>query len=64
LRPHKRKEIVAIRLHDALQSKGIRCWLDEKQLFLGDDISRGLERGIYLWDKFLLSASKSSLTSY
>jgi hypothetical protein len=54
----------AVRLHDALQSKGIRCWLDEKQLLPGHDISRELERGIYLWDKFLLCASKNSLTSY
>jgi hypothetical protein len=54
----------ATRLHDALQSKGIRCWLDEKQLLPGDDISRELERGIYLWDKFLLCASKNSLTSW
>jgi TIR domain len=54
----------AIRLHDALQSKGIRCWRDEKQLLPGDDLSRELERGIYLWDKFLLCASKNSLNSY
>jgi uncharacterized protein YjbI with pentapeptide repeats len=54
----------ALRLYDALQSKGIRCWLDEKQLLPGDDISRGLERGIYSWDKFLLCASKNSLTSW
>jgi TIR domain len=54
----------AVRLHDALQSKGIRCWLDEKQLLPGDDISRELERGIHLWDKFLLCASKNSLTSW
>jgi hypothetical protein len=53
----------AIRLHDALQSKGIRCWLDEKQLLPGHDISRELERGINSWDKFLLCASKNSLTS-
>jgi TIR domain/Pentapeptide repeats (8 copies) len=53
----------AVRLHEALQSKGIRCWLDEKQLLPGHDISRELERGIYLWDKFLLCASKNSLTS-
>ena len=32
----------AVRLHDALQSKGIRCWLDEKQLLPGHDISREL----------------------
>jgi hypothetical protein len=54
----------AMRLHEALQSKGIRCWLDEKQLQPGDDISRELDRGIYLWDKFLLCASKNSLTSW
>jgi TIR domain/Pentapeptide repeats (8 copies) len=54
----------AVRLHDALQSKGIRCWLDEKQLLPGDDISRELERGIHLWDKFLLCASENSLTSW
>ena len=53
----------AIRLHDALQYKGLRCWLDEKQLLPGHDISRELERGINLWDKFLLCASKNSLTS-
>ena len=50
--------------HDALQAKGIRCWLYEKQLLPGDDISRQLERGIHLWDKFLLCASKNSLTSW
>jgi hypothetical protein len=54
----------AVRLHDALQSNGIRCWLDEKHLLPGDDISRELERGIYLWDKFLLCASKNSLISW
>jgi hypothetical protein len=54
----------ALQLFDALQAKGIRCWLDEKQLLPGHDISRELERGIHLWDKFLLCASKNSLTSY
>jgi uncharacterized protein YjbI with pentapeptide repeats len=54
----------ALRLHDALQSRGIRCWLDEKQLLPGQDISRELEKGIYLWDTFLLCASTNSLTSW
>jgi uncharacterized protein YjbI with pentapeptide repeats len=53
----------AARLYEALQAKGIRCWLDEKQLLPGDDISRQLERGINSWDKFLLCASKNSLSS-
>ncbi len=42
-----------------IRSKGF----DEKQLVPGDDISRGLERAIGSWDKFLLCASKNSLTS-
>lgn len=54
----------AVRLYDALQFRGIRRWLDEKQLLPGDDISRQLERGIHLWDKFLLCASRNSLTSW
>jgi hypothetical protein len=53
----------ADRLFVALQAKGKRCWLDEKQLLPGHDISRELERGIKSWDKFLLCASKNSLTS-
>jgi hypothetical protein len=53
----------ATRLYDALQSKGVRCWRDEKELLPGDDVSREVERGIRLWDKFLLCASKNSLTS-
>ena len=53
----------ADRLYETLQSKGIRCWLDEKQLIPGDDISRRLEHGIHKWDKFLLCASRNSLTS-
>jgi hypothetical protein len=57
-------EPFAVRLHDALQSNGIRCWLDKKQLLPGHDISRELERGIHVYDKFLLCASKNSLTSW
>jgi hypothetical protein len=56
--------ILPLRLYDSLQSNGIRCWFDEKQLLPGQDISRELERGIHLWDKFLLCASKNSLTSW
>ena len=44
----------ARRLHDTLQGRGIRCWLDEKQLLPGDDIHEALDRGIRLWDKVLL----------
>jgi len=54
----------ARRLHDALQARGIRCWLDEKQLLPGDDIYEQVDRGIRLWDKVLLCCSKHSLTSW
>ena len=54
----------ARRLHDQLQMRGIRCWLDEHQMLPGDDIYEQVDRGIRLWDKVLLCASKHSLTSW
>jgi TIR domain/Pentapeptide repeats (8 copies) len=54
----------ARRLHDALQGRGIRCWLDEHQLLPGDDIFEQVDRGIRLWDKVLLCCSKDSLKSW
>ena len=38
-------------------------WM-KSNCYPADDISRELERGIHLWDKFLLCASKNSLTSW
>lgn len=54
----------ARRLHDALQGRGIRCWLDEHQMLPGDDIFEAVDRGIRLWDKVLLCCSKYSLASW
>jgi hypothetical protein len=54
----------ARRLHDTLQGKGIRCWMDEHQLLPGDDIYHEVDRGIRLWDKMLLCCSESSLKSW
>jgi TIR domain-containing protein/pentapeptide repeat protein len=54
----------ARRLHDTLQGRGIRCWLDEKQLLPGDDIYHRVDEGIRLWDKVLLCCSQNSLTSW
>ena len=54
----------ARRLHDTLQGRGIRCWLDEKQLLPGDDVYHRVDEGIRLWDKVLLCCSKDSLTSW
>ena len=57
-------QLLARRLHDALQGRGIRCWLDEKQLLPGDDIYEEVASGIRLWDKILLCCSECSLTSW
>ncbi|MDQ3707591.1 MAG: toll/interleukin-1 receptor domain-containing protein [Chloroflexota bacterium] len=54
----------ARRLHDGLQGRGIRCWLDEKQLLPGHNIYDEVDRGIRLWDKVLLCCSQHSLTSW
>jgi uncharacterized protein YjbI with pentapeptide repeats len=54
----------ARRLHDALQSRGIRCWFDEKQLQPGDHIHREVDEAVRLWDKVLLCCSKASLVSW
>jgi uncharacterized protein YjbI with pentapeptide repeats len=54
----------AQRLHDTLQGRGIRCWLDEHEVLPGDDIYEAVDRGIKIWDKTLLCCSKDSLTSW
>jgi uncharacterized protein YjbI with pentapeptide repeats len=54
----------ARRLHNDLQARGIRCWLDEKQLLPGDKIHERIDQGIRVWDKVLLCASKESLNSW
>ncbi|HAH46704.1 toll/interleukin-1 receptor domain-containing protein [Gimesia sp.] len=56
-------KLFARRLHDALQGKGIRCWLDEHQILPGDNIYDRIDHGIRVWDKVLLCASEHSLTS-
>ncbi len=54
----------ARRLHNALQGRGVRCWLDEHQLLPGDDVFELVDQGIRLWDKVPLCCSKDSLTSW
>ncbi|MDB4303391.1 toll/interleukin-1 receptor domain-containing protein [Desulfosarcina sp.] len=54
----------ARRLHDQLQARGIRCWLDEHQLLPGDDLHDMIDRGIRLWDKILLCCSEAALNSW
>jgi hypothetical protein len=50
-------------LHKVLQARGIRCWLDEKQLLPGDSIFEKLSQGVGLWDKVLICCSESSCGS-
>jgi TIR domain/Pentapeptide repeats (8 copies) len=57
-------KLFARRLHDTLQIRGIRCWLDEKQMLPGDDIYEQVDRGIRMWDKVLLCCSQHSLASW
>ncbi|HZV36982.1 MAG TPA: toll/interleukin-1 receptor domain-containing protein [Verrucomicrobiae bacterium] len=54
----------ARRLHDALQGRGIRCWLDEHQILPGDKIHHLVDEGIRQWDKVLLCCSEHSLKSW
>lgn len=54
----------ARRLYDTLQSRGVRRWLDEKQLLPGDDMYEQVGCAIREWDKVLLCCSESSLRSW
>jgi hypothetical protein len=56
--------VFANRLYNSLQARGVRAWLDKKQMRPGDDIYEEVQKGIQLWDKVLLCASKASLTSW
>ncbi len=56
--------VFARSLHDRLQERGIRCWLDEHQMLPGDDLYTQIHRGILLWDKVLLCCSTAALTSW
>ncbi len=52
------------RLHDQLQARAIRCWLDEHDLKPGDRILDVVDEAIRLHDKILLCCSESSLESW
>jgi hypothetical protein len=54
----------AVKLHDQLQAKGIRCWLDEHQTRPKDDTIQRVERGINRWDRILLCCSEAALKSW
>jgi len=54
--------LFARRLHDALRTLRIRCWLDERQIV--SDNSNRLGRRSRMWDKELLCCSEHSLTTF
>lgn len=51
-------------LHDALQGRGIRCWLDEHDMKPGDRILDVVNDAIRSCDKLLLCCSEASLESW
>ena len=53
----------AVRLHDDLQSVGVRCWLDAKELKIGDSLQDQIDRAIQVHDKVLLVLSQASVRS-
>jgi hypothetical protein len=53
----------AARLHDDLQDVGVRCWLDVKQMKVGDSLFEQIDKAIQASDKVLLVLSESSVRS-
>jgi hypothetical protein len=48
-------------LYGELQDRGVRCWLDEKQILPGEDILDAVDKGVRHWDKVILCCSQSAL---
>ena len=53
----------AERIYNDLQEVGIRCWLDSKDLKIGDHIEVHVNRAIQRTDKVLLILSEASVNS-
>jgi hypothetical protein len=52
------------RLHGDLRETGVRCWLDENDLRIGDSLTGQISRAIETHDKVLLILSKASVKSH
>jgi len=52
----------ASRMQHGLESRGIRCWMDEHDTQRVQDADQDIGRGIGLWDKILLCVSENSVT--
>jgi hypothetical protein len=53
----------AAKLHDDLEEVGVSCWLDAREMKLGDNISDQIGRAIQAQDKLLLVLSADSVRS-
>src|SRR5205807_1312821 len=51
-------------LHQRLESRGVRCWLDEKNLVPGERILDAVGKAIASHERILLCCSRSSLESW
>jgi len=51
------------KLHEDLSNVGVRCWLDEKNLRIGDSLAGQISRAIAVHDKVLLILSEASVKS-
>jgi hypothetical protein len=51
-------------LHQKLENRGVRCWLDEKNLVPGERILDAVAKAITAHERILLCCSKSSLESW
>lgn len=54
----------ARRLYDALQDRGIRCWLHERPMLPGEDLDEGFDLGPRDFDRLVLCCSPASLASW
>ncbi len=48
-------------LFDVLRGRGIRCWIDERSMTIGDDLHASIDHGVRAQDKLILVCSEQSL---
>jgi hypothetical protein len=53
----------AARLHDGLKKVGVRCWLDARDMKIGERLFEQIDKAIQAHDKLLLVLSRSSVQS-
>ncbi len=54
----------ALRLYEALQSRGRRCWLHEQPMLPGDGLDEAFDLGPRRYDALILCASTASLSGW